>query len=177
MKKLYLVKKSKSNPTPKSKKKSPWIEILESVVIAVVLALLIRTFLFQPYHIPSESMTPNLMVGDRIIVSKLNYIFGEPKRGEIMVFKNPDDPSVVFVKRTIGLEGDNLSLLGGQLYINGNLQGEDYLIQGLMFSDFGPAKVPEGEYFMLGDNRNNSDDSRIWGPLPEENIIGKAVFI
>ena len=161
----------------KPKGKSPIREILESVAIAVFLAVIIRTFVFQPFYIPSESMTPNLLVGDRIIVSKLSFVFGEPKRGDVIVFKYPEDPSRDFVKRTIGLSGENLSVRDNLLYINGQLVEESYLPQGLVFSDFGPEDVPESAYFMMGDNRNNSDDSRVWGPMPEENIVGKAVLI
>ncbi len=161
----------------KAKGKSAIMDILESVAIAILLAVIIRTFVFQPFYIPSESMVPSLLVGDRIIVSKLNYHFSEPKRGDVMVFKFPLDPSRDFVKRTIGVGGESLSIRNSQLYVNGQLVQEDYLPEGLTFADFGPVEVPRGNYFMMGDNRNNSDDSRVWGALPEENIIGKAVLI
>jgi signal peptidase I len=161
----------------KTKGKSAIMEIFESVAIAILLAVLIRTFVFQPFYIPSESMVPSLLVGDRIIVSKLNYHFSEPKRGDVMVFKFPLDPSRDFVKRTIGIGGENLAIRDSKLYVNGQQVQEDYLPAGLTFADFGPVEVPRGSYFMMGDNRNNSDDSRVWGALPEENIIGKAVLI
>ncbi len=161
----------------KTKGKSVIMEIIESVAIAILLAVLIRTFVFQPFYIPSESMVPSLLVGDRIIVSKLNYHFSDPKRGDVMVFKFPLDPTRDFVKRTIGVGGESLSIRNSQLYINGKVIEEDYLPEGLAFADFGPVEVPSGSYFMMGDNRNNSDDSRVWGALPEENIIGKAVLI
>lgn len=153
------------------------MEIFESVAIAVLLAVVIRMFIFQPFYIPSESMVPSLQVGDRIIVSKFNYHFSEPKRGDIMVFKYPLDPSRDFVKRTIGTGGESLAIRNSQLYINGRPVQEDYLPEGLSFADFGPVEVPQDSYFMMGDNRNNSDDSRVWEALPEENIIGKAVLI
>ncbi|WP_347487833.1 signal peptidase I [Desulfoscipio sp. XC116] len=161
----------------KIKSKSAIVEIFESVAIAVLLAVIIRMFVFQPFYIPSESMVPSLQVGDRIIVSKFNYHFGEPKRGDIMVFKFPLDPNRDFVKRTIGVGGESLAMRDSHLYINGRQVREDYLPEGLLFPDFGPEEVPDGSYFMMGDNRNNSDDSRVWGALPEENIIGKAVLI
>jgi signal peptidase I len=161
----------------KAKGKSAIREIFESVAIAILLAILIRMFVFQPFYIPSESMVPSLQVGDRIIVSKLNYHFSEPQRGDVMVFKFPLDPSRDFVKRTIGIGGESLAIRDSNLYINGRQVQEDYLPAGLTFADFGPEPVPVGSYFMMGDNRNNSDDSRVWGALPEENIIGKAVLI
>lgn len=157
--------------------KSSFIEILESVVIAVVLAALIRIFIFSPFYIPSGSMEPTLQIGDRIIVSKLNYYFEEPSRGDIMVFRFPLDPSRDFVKRVIACGGETVAVRNSQLYINGKPVDEDYLPGDLQFPDFGPVKVPEGSYFVMGDNRNNSDDSRRWGPVPQEYIVGKAIFI
>lgn len=159
------------------KGKSALMEIFESIAIAVLLAVVIRMFVFQPFYIPSESMVPTLQVGDRIIVSKFTYRFSEPKRGDIMVFKFPLDPSRDFVKRTIGIGGETLEISNNHLYINGQPVVENYLPVDLQFADFDPVNVPPGSYFMMGDNRNNSDDSRVWGPLPEENIVGKAVLI
>jgi len=161
----------------KVKGKSAIMEIIESVAIAVFLAVLIRTFVFQPFYIPSESMVPSLLVGDRIIVSKLNYHFSEPQRGDVMVFKFPLDPTRDFVKRTIGVGGENIAIRNSKLYVNGQVVQEDYLPEGLAFADFGPVEVPRGSYYMMGDNRNNSDDSRVWGAMPEENIVGQAVLI
>ncbi|BAF59898.1 signal peptidase I [Pelotomaculum thermopropionicum SI] len=152
-------------------------EIFESVAIAVVLAVVIRLFVLEPFYIPSGSMEPTLKENDRIIVSKLNYRFQEPKRGDIVVFKFPRDPKRNFVKRLIAVGGETVALKDGHLYINGQAVPEDYLPPGLRFSDYGPREVPEGCYFMLGDNRNNSDDSRVWGFLPENLIVGKAVLI
>jgi len=161
----------------RGKKKSGFVEILESIVIAVVLAALIRIFIFSPFYIPSGSMEPTLQIGDRIIVSKLNYHFTKPARGDIIVFRFPLDPDRDFVKRVIALGGETIAFRDSQLYINGKPVDEDYLPEDLQFPDFGPVKVPEGSYFMMGDNRNNSDDSRRWGPLPEEYIIGKSILI
>lgn len=152
-------------------------EVLESLLIALILAVVIRVFVFEPFYIPSGSMEPTLLKGDRIIVSKLSYRIGEPRRGDIIVFKYPRDPSRVFVKRAIGLPGETVELKGSHLYINGRLVAEDYLPEGLRFSDFGPVRVPAGCLFMLGDNRNSSDDSRVWGFLNERLVIGKAVAI
>ncbi|MGB9826000.1 MAG: signal peptidase I [Desulfofundulus sp.] len=157
--------------------KSTLGEVLESVVVAVILAAVIRLFILAPFYIPSGSMEPTLQVGDRIIVSKLAYRFGEPRRGDIVVFKYPLDPSRDFVKRLIGLPGETVALRNNHLYVNGHLVAENYLPRDIHFEDFGPVQVPPGYYLMLGDNRNNSDDSRVWGPLPRQNIIGKAVLI
>jgi len=152
-------------------------EILESVIIAVILATIIRLFLIAPFFIPSQSMVPALLVGDRIIVSKIAYRLGEPQRGDIVVFKYPRDTRKDFIKRLIGFEGEQVTLKDNRLYINGKEIPEKYLPTGLSFDDFGPVVVPDGCYLMLGDNRPNSEDSRVWGPLPKENVIGKAVLI
>lgn len=166
-----------SGEVKEPRKKSGLVEFLESVAIAVILAVIIRLFIFEPFYIPSKSMEPTLLVGDRIIVSKVNYLFNEPKRGDIIVFKFPLDPSRDFVKRMIAKGGDTVMIKDSRLFVNGKQVPEEYLPEGLIFGDYGPVKVPEGNYFMLGDNRNNSDDSRSWGFVPEENIIGKAVLI
>ncbi|MGC7846696.1 signal peptidase I [Desulforudis sp. 1088] len=152
-------------------------ELFESLAIAVVLAVIIRLFIFQPFFIPSGSMEPTLMTGDRIIVSKFSYHFSEPKRGDVIVFKYPKDPKRAFVKRVIGLPGETVQLKDSKLIVNGRVVTEDYLPPGLEFSDFGPQTVPRDMLFVLGDNRNNSDDSRVWGYLPRGNLIGKAVFV
>lgn len=152
-------------------------ELIESVAIAVILAVIIRLFVLEPFYIPSGSMEPTLQEFDRIIVSKLHYHFQAPKRGDIIVFKYPLDPKRNFVKRLIAVGGETVALKNSRLYINGQPVPEDYLPAGLRFADFGPREVPEGSYFMMGDNRNNSDDSRVWGFLPEELVVGKAVLI
>jgi signal peptidase I len=167
----------KNKALPKTGKRSFFGEIIESLAIAVLLAVVIRLFILEPFYIPSGSMEPNLQENDRIIVSKLNYHFQEPERGDIVVFKYPRDPKRNFVKRLIASGGEKVTLKDSRLYINGEAVPENYLPRGLRFSDFGPVEVPEGHYLMLGDNRNNSDDSRVWGFLSRELIIGKAVVI
>ncbi|MEW5761755.1 MAG: signal peptidase I [Bacillota bacterium] len=152
-------------------------EILESLLIALVLAVIIRIFVIEPFFIPSGSMEPTLFEGDRIIVSKLAYRFGTPQRGDVIVFKYPRDPSRVFVKRVIGLPGETVALRNSHLYVDGREVSEPYLPPGLRFPDFGPVRVPTGCLFMLGDNRNSSDDSRVWGFLDRDLVIGKAVAI
>ncbi|MCL6634947.1 MAG: signal peptidase I [Peptococcaceae bacterium] len=161
----------------KEKRRSIFGEVFESVAIAVLLAVVIRLFVLEPFYIPSGSMEPTLQEHDRIIVSKLNYRFQEPKRGDIVVFKYPRDPKRNFVKRLIAVGGETVAIKNSRLYINGQPVAEDYLPKGLRFADYGPVEVPPGTYFMLGDNRNNSDDSRVWGFLPKDLIVGKAILI
>lgn len=157
--------------------KGPFREIIESVVIAVLLAVVIRVFLFQFFVIPSASMEPTLTEGDMIAANKIVYRFSEPKRGDIIVFKYPLDPKRDFVKRLIGLPGEKLQIKNSTLYINDKVTPEPYLPKSLEFQDYGPVTVPKDKFFMMGDNRNDSLDSRSWGEMPRENIIGKASFI
>ncbi|ABZ84745.1 signal peptidase i [Heliomicrobium modesticaldum Ice1] len=157
--------------------KSAVREIAEAVLVAVALAFLIRYFLFQPFYIPSGSMEPTLKPLDRIIVSKVNYWFSEPALGQIIVFRYPVDPSRDFVKRVIAVGGETVKIRNNQVYVNDRPIPEPYLPPNLRMSDYGPVTVPEGKFFVMGDNRNHSDDSRIWGFVPRDNVIGQAVFL
>lgn len=150
-------------------------ETFQSVVIALILALIIRTFIFQPFYIPSRSMVPTLVPGDRILVTKFNYWFSQPKRGDVIVFKYPVNPDKDFVKRIIALGGETLSIRNNNVYINGEKLEEPYLKKGIVTRDFGPVTVPEDSVFVMGDNRPDSRDSRYWGALDKDLIIGKAV--
>lgn len=152
-------------------------DILESVAIAVVLAVIIKVFLFQNFVIPSGSMEPTLFKGDMLYVSKISYRFSEPVRGDIVVFKYPLDPKRDFVKRIMGMPGETLEIKNSVVHINGQPVSEPFLRKGLKSPDFGPVKINEGQYFMMGDNRDNSSDSRVWGTVPRKNFVGKAVFI
>ena len=157
---------------------SGWIkESLQSLVVAVIIALIIRTFIFQPFYIPSSSMEPTLVPGDRIIVSKLNYFFDAPNRGDVIVFRYPLDPSKDYVKRIVAMGGETVELRSNRVLINDKAIAQDYLPEDIRFGDFGPLEVPEGSYFVLGDNRNNSQDSRYWGTLDKDYLIGEAVLI
>lgn len=151
-------------------------EFLESVVVALLLATLIRLFVLQPFYIPSGSMEPTLLPGDRIVVGKAG-LFGQPKPGDVVVFHYPVDPRQDFVKRLIAVGGQTVELRRSQLYINGKVVSQSYLPRGLTFADFGPVTVPSGAYFMLGDNRNNSDDSRVWGYVKQNLVIGRVLFL
>ncbi len=158
-------------------KKSVVGEFFESIIIAVVLATLIRLFLFQPFFIPSGSMEPTLRPGDRIIVNKIIYRLTEPRRGDVLVFRYPLDPQKDYIKRVVGLGGETVGARNGELIINNQVVPEPYLPAGLAFNDFGPIQVPGESFFMMGDNRNNSQDSRVWGPVPANHVVGKAVLI
>lgn len=173
------------------------------ILIALVLALLIKTFLVQAFYIPSESMVPTLRNGDRVLVNKLIFNIRDPDRGEIVVFENPNlqeedrnpfaavwhwiteglgftvDPNKDFIKRVIAIPGDTIEVRGGRVFVNGQRIREPYLVRNRDRSDFGPYSVPPDTYFMMGDNRANSQDSRspAVGPVPREKIVGKAFVI
>lgn len=168
---------SRRSKAKKEKEKSPIREMAEVVIIALVLAFLIKTFVVGNFWIPSESMLPTIEVNDKVIVTNFSYWFEEPQRGDVIVFKYPLDTKKDYIKRCIGLPGETVEFKDSKLYINGSLIAEPYLPDGLEFEDYGPVTVPEGQYFMCGDNRNNSSDSRVWGFLDEELIIGKAQVI
>jgi len=159
------------------KRNSLLVEIVQSLVVAVVLALIIHTFVMQNFRIPSASMEPTLQIQDYIFASKLNYRFQEPKRGDIVVFKYPLDTKRYFVKRLIAVGGETVAFRNSQLLINGQPVSENYLPRGLRIPDYGPVEVTAGNYFMMGDNRNNSSDSREWGFVPRNLIVGKEIFI
>ena len=212
--------------------KLPWYVDLSKSFFPVILAVLVlRSFIVEPFRIPSESMLPTLLKGDFILVSKFAYglrlpvlntkLFGngQPERGDVVVFRYPREPAVAYIKRVIGLPGDRLAYRNKQLFINGQpapltllpdnpaepgyqqfdeqLGEANHYIQVLadgrwsligLWPGLQPRRepdgavaweyqVPEKHYFVMGDNRDNSSDSRVWGPLPEENLIGRAFFI
>lgn len=162
-----------------TRKRSVVVEMAESILVAVILALVIRLFILEPFFIPSGSMLPTLEIGDRIIVCKFLYKYGfdDPARGDVIVFRYPVDPSRNFVKRIVAVGGETVAVRDSKLYINGEVVPESYLPAGLNFEDFGPLYVPPGSYFVMGDNRNYSEDSRKWGFLDRDLIIGKALAI
>jgi signal peptidase I len=171
-------------------------EYVEAIVIALVLALVIRKFVIQAYKIPSGSMLETLQIGDHILVNKFIYYFKEPKRGDIIVFKYPGDKKRDFIKRLIGLPGDTLEIKDKIVHINGTPLTEPYVVykdKATIFNknypayyldpyarnrdNFGPVTVPANEYFMMGDNRDYSQDSRYWGFLDRDLIEGEALII
>ncbi|MEA5550757.1 signal peptidase I [Anabaena cylindrica UHCC 0172] len=159
-----------------------WQENFTLVAIALTLALLIRTFIAEPRLIPSESMYPTLQTGDRLVVEKVSYRFHLPKTGDIVVFKSPPElqrrgyeANQAFIKRVIGMPGEVISVAKGKVYLNGEPLQEKYIAEPPN-QPFPPVTVPENEFFVMGDNRNDSNDSRYWGFLPQKNLIGRATF-
>lgn len=164
-----------------------WKNWGEPLLIASIFALIIRTFLFAPYKIPTGSMIPTLLVGDKIFVDKISYRFGEPQRGDIVVFKYPLDRKKDFVKRLVGLPGDRIEIRGGVILINGRPLNKPPFSNNYYYnvdrSDWQYGKtnqvfeVPANSYFMLGDNSGNSSDGRHWGFVPQREVRGKARVI
>lgn len=157
-------------------------ENIRLVAIALILAILIRIFIAEPRYIPSDSMIPTLHTGDRLVVEKVSYHFHPPKTGDIVVFEPPEQlqslgyrKDQVFIKRIIGKPGDLVRVNNGKVYINDRPLSEDYIAEPPDYQ-LVSVKVPEAEFFVMGDNRNDSNDSHIWGFLPKQNIIGRAIF-
>jgi signal peptidase I len=149
-------------------------DVLETLLIALVLFVLINSISAR-IRVESVSMEPTLFRGDFVLIDRLSYWIGEPKRGEIVVFFYPPDPSQRYIKRVIGLPGDDVEVANGVLRVNGEKLNEAYIKAYPAYT--GQWSVPENSIFVLGDNRNRSNDSHIWGMVPEENIIGRALFI
>jgi signal peptidase I len=185
-------------------RKSTLREYFESIVIAVILALFIRTFVVQAFKIPTGSMEETLLIGDHLLVNKFVYgpaptalerallPVGTIKRGEVLVFKYPEEPERDFIKRVIGLPGETVELREKKVYVNGKALDEPYVhfltapggpseFHEVTSFDvrerYGPVTVPADHFFVMGDNRDNSQDSRYWGFLPRENIKGKSLVI
>lgn len=190
-------------PGPTRRRRRRLLEDGAVVALAVVIAIVVRAVLAQAYWIPSASMEPQLHINDRVIVSRLAYHLHPVHRGDIVVFKSPPgvenppaQPSnpvarvfrgagvalgfaqdqTVLIKRVIGLPGDRVSGSGGHVYIDGELLIEPYLPKGLTTSSFGPVTVPPGHVFVMGDNRGDSLDSRVFGAVPEKTIVGRAIW-
>lgn len=197
----------------------PWyVEYSKSFFPVLLFVLVLRSFIAEPFRIPSGSMLPTLEVGDFILVNKFSYglrlpvlnskvvDFGDPKRGDVVVFRFPKNPKVDYIKRVVGLPGDRISYRDKQLYINGNQVESEFVgpytgssqrraSEARVFNEKLPEKhhtimvnprfvsrnieqtVPSGHYFVMGDNRDDSMDSRVWGFLPEQNLVGKAFFV
>ncbi len=182
---------------------APVADLLEALMLAVLCALFARTFLVQAFKIPSSSMEPNLLIGDHLLVNKFIYGGGPAwlrailpsrplERGDVVVFKFPEDPGRDFIKRCVGLPGDDIELVDKRLTINGQVVDESAYVrwvdevtfpQGFasgphgIRDNFGPYTVPAASYFCLGDNRDDSNDSRFWGAVPAELVKGRAFMI
>lgn len=174
-------------------RKSSTREWTESFIVAAILAILLRTFFFQIYKIPTTSMVPALMPGDKIFVSRLSYgpklpftnirLPGthKPSRGEVVVFIPPHDRKKAYIKRLIGLPGDKILIKDGNIYVNGKVESDPRIARNYYYSqsDYGRAEVtvPPGKYYFLGDNSIASQDSRFWGFADGSDVVGKAIFI
>ncbi len=180
------------------KKKSVFREYAEAIIIAVLLALFIRTFVIQAFKIPSGSMLPTLQIGDHLLVNK--FIYGikvpftgqllipikDPQHGDVVVFRFPEDRKIDYIKRVIGVPGDKIEIRDKSLVINGKKIEDAHahfssvasVPAGISPKDnFGPITVPEGKLFVMGDNRDNSYDSRFWGYVENKDVLGKALII
>jgi signal peptidase I len=170
------------------------LEYAVVVVVAVLTALAVQAWLVKPYRIPSESMLDTLRPGDRVLVNRAVYHLQDPERGDIIVFHYPQDPDVIFIKRVVGVPGDVLEVRDGRLYVNGGPADQSYVhktagradptvaqgaIAGSTLHDpwslDRPYRVPAGSYFVMGDNRTDSDDSRDWGTVPRAAIVGEGL--
>jgi signal peptidase I len=183
-------------PAPPSKRgaANPFVELIVILAVAFGLAYVVQAWVVKPYRIPTGSMEPTLDVGDRVLVNRLVYRVHGPHRGDIIVFHPPghgntaergvrSEASVTYIKRVIGLPGETLQITGGIVTVckpagqNCHLLKEPYTAGSLTAPRYGPYTVPQGDYFVMGDNRGDSLDSRYWGPLPRHNIIGEAFLI
>ncbi|NEP60218.1 MAG: signal peptidase I [Symploca sp. SIO2G7] len=175
----------KQEQKPTSDGSSFWRQVLDNVqiiAIALALALLIRAFVAEPRYIPSDSMLPTLEAGDRVVVEKISYLFRPPAPGEIIVFNPPlqlqirgYDSDQAFIKRVVGTPGKTIAVQGGKVYLNNTPLAEDYIAEPPKYQ-MGLVNVPNEQFFVMGDNRNNSNDSHVWGFLPKQNVIGRACF-
>jgi signal peptidase I len=171
------------------------VELGVAIVVAIVVALLIQAFLVKPFLIPTSSMADTLRPGDRVLVDRVVFHLRRPRRGDIVVFAYPRNRDIMFIKRVIGLPGDTLETRAGRLYVNGRLLDEPYVHQTGGVRDLTnpsgpvagttmrdpwslalPFTVGRDEYFVMGDNRTRSDDSRTWGTVPSSDIIGAGFF-
>jgi len=152
------------------------VETAKTLLVAFLLAQLIMVSVAQAFQVEQYSMEPTLLPHDRVLVSKFIYRLREPARGDVVVLRYPRNPERNYIKRVIGLPGETIAIKNGTLYVNGQPIREDYL-NGESVGDFGPVTVPLDSVFVMGDNRNNSEDSRAFGPLKRTLIVGQAVLI
>lgn len=157
-----------------------WLgELVVLVALAFILAMGIKTFVVQPFVIPSTSMVPTLEVGDRVLVNKFVYRFQQPKRGDVVVFTSPDDPGMDLIKRVVAVGGQTVEVRNGTVFVDDVALKEPYVNPRIRdtYSSREPVKVPAGYVWLMGDNRTNSRDSRYFGPQPNGNLLGRAFCI
>ena len=157
-----------------AQRRSAAVTQAEQVILGVLLAVTVTLFVMQGFCVSGECMQPHLYTGERVLANKLAYHLGDPKRGEIVIFDYPKDPRQIYVKRIIGLPGETVAIQNGFVSINGKRLPEPYKAFAA-HGDMAPRAIPSGQYFVMGDNRDVSDDSRYWGDLPRYDIIGEAV--
>ena len=163
----------------KQETKTEIISWIKTIAYAIIFAFCINNFIIVNASVPTGSMRNTIMEGDRIVAFRLSYLLAEPERFEVVVFKYPDDESIYYVKRIIGLPNETVTIIDGEVYINdSDIPLDTSFLPEKMYGDFGPYVVPEDSYFMLGDNRNNSLDSRYWDNtyLTKDGMLGKAIF-
>ncbi len=197
-------KKDEKGAVAPQEKKDKFREYYEAILVAVIFASFVKIFIFQTYKIPTESMVKTLLVGDHLIVDKFGFRdpgnslfkalfpFRDIQRGDVVVFKFPKDPKFFFVKRVIGLPGDTVQMINKKVYVNGTAMEEPYAVfadENVFPPDAGlpdvlryrdntaEIKVPPGQYFCMGDNRDRSNDSRFWGFVPRDSIAGRGWLI
>jgi len=190
--------KDSSMETTKRKTKSKTREYVESLIIAAIIAFFVRSFFIQAFRIPSSSMEPTLLIGDHLLVNRLSYVMkipftdkviftlGDPKKGDVIVFRYPKDTDKDFIKRVIATEGDTVAIKDKVIYINGK-KTEDkwgHYLDNMILPEhvnprdnFGPIKVPQNSYFVMGDNRDRSLDSRYWGVVTRDHLVGRALIL
>lgn len=157
-----------------------FFDILQTVVLAAAIFIISYLFLFQPHQVIGNSMDPNFADQEYILTDKISYRFHPPARGEVVVFKAPPDPERDYIKRIIGLPGEKIKIQGGRVFINAQVLKEEYLppedlaVSGSFLQEAKEIQIPNDAYIVLGDNRRHSSDSREWGPVPRQSIIGKA---
>lgn len=158
-------------------------DIFETIIVALAVFLLTYFFLIQPHRVQGDSMLPNFVNGELILTDKISYKIRQPSRGDVVVFRAPQDAGKDFIKRIVGLPGETLELAEGKIYVNGNAIDEQYLgpgfvtLGGSFLREGAKVIVPDAEYLVLGDNRNHSSDSREWGTIKKSEVVGRAFII
>ena len=159
-----------------------FLDFLETIVVSLAIFAVVYIFLFQPHQVDGRSMEPNFHNAEYILTDKISYRIGKPKRGDVVVFHSPQDVNTDFIKRIVGVSGDTLMVKDGHLYLNDVMLQEPYIndpgkvAPGKFMREGSKVEVPDGQYLVMGDNRLHSSDSREWGLVPAQNIVGRAFF-
>lgn len=174
--------KANENVLPQEKKNSFLKEFIIPLVIGLIVVYLLRFFIFGLYYVPSGSMIPNLEINDHVFATKFSYQIHDPERYDVIVFNYPieykeNKKEVRYVKRLMGLPNETIEIRNNKIYINGKVIDDPFRASDTDMSDFGPITIGENEFFMMGDNRNHSNDSRFWGTVPRDLLIGKVQMI